>query len=256
MIGRTASGGFLSGGAGIILAQSGIDPILHMMTDTSQPGEISAGQAYLQLEKMAAGVIAKRVKKDHQRILKLVFDQGRREFLHFYDKNYPHFSSLFTEGKYNCVTGTAMYAWVLLRLGYDIKIHETAFHAYLTIHTDKNVYLMDATDPVNGFVEGVVNVGKRELWYTGNELQKGLTFKKVITFRQLCGLQYYNQAVVHFNRRNYSSSIAFLQKAAELYPQSDRITSLMEAARSQNAEVVSYSPASMVVTAGNDPGSE
>jgi hypothetical protein len=205
---------------------------------------------------MAAGVMAKGMKKDHQRILKLVFDQGRREFLHSYDKNYPQFSSLFTEGRYNCVTGTAMYAWVLLRMGYDIKIHETALHAYLTIHTGENVYLMDATDPANGFVAGAVNVGKRELWYTGNELQKGLTFQKVITFQQLCGLQYYNQAVVHFNRRNYNSSLSFLQKAAELYPESDRVISLTESARGQNTEVVSYSPASMVVTASNNSGAE
>jgi hypothetical protein len=115
---------------------------------------------------------------------------------------------------------------------------------------------MDATDPANGFVAGAVNVGKRELWYTGNELQKGLTFLKVITFQQLCGLQYYNQAVVHFNRRNFNSSLSFLQKAAELYPESDRVNNLIEAARSQNPEVGPYSPASMVVTASNNSRAE
>jgi tetratricopeptide (TPR) repeat protein len=193
-----------------------------------------------QLEHLVRQLGNKRKKADHARMVKRVFDEGRRRFLHSYSKNYPHFNQLFTQGSYNCVTGTALYAWVLGRLGYPVQIHETAFHAYLTVRVDHAVYLLDATDPRSGFVNGAAAAGKRALWYAGNELQKGVTFNRPISFRQLCGLQYYNQGVVAFNARDYAGSLVYLRKALELYPESERIANLERQAAQYRREVMAY----------------
>jgi tetratricopeptide (TPR) repeat protein len=121
-----------------------------------------------------------------------------------------------------------------------VQIHETAFHAYLIVRVEHNVYLLDATDPGSGFVNGAVDAGKRALWYTGNELQKGVTFNRQISFRQLCGLQYYNQGVVAFNARDYDASLAYLRKALELYPESERIENLERQAAQYRREMIAY----------------
>jgi tetratricopeptide (TPR) repeat protein len=192
------------------------------------------------LDRLIRQLSKKPKKADHTRMVKRVFDEGRRRFLHSYDKNYPHFNQLFTGGSYNCLTGTALYAWVLERLGYPVQIHETAFHAYLTVQAGHTVYLLDATDPGSGFVAGAAAAGKRALWYTGNELQKGVSFNRLITFRELCGLQYYNQGVVAFNARNYDQSLAFLRKALELYPGSARIAELEQQAAQYRREMMAY----------------
>jgi hypothetical protein len=207
---------------------------------------------FKKLENLAGKLKRGGKRTDHGRILKEVFNQGRRQFLHSYDKNYPHFSSLFTDGSYNCLTGTAMYTWVLERLGYQVQIHETAFHAYLTLCVDNVVYLFDATDAENGFVVGAAAAGKRELWYTGNELGKGVNFRRSISLRQLCGLQYYNQGVVAFNNRDYNRSLNYLQVAQQLYPQSERILQLKERAQEQQREVLAYAAGRTILSASNN----
>lgn len=209
---------------------------------------------FRELDHLVQKLSNKRRKADHTRIIKRVFDEGRRRFLHSYDKNYPHFNQLFTDRSYNCVTGTALYAWVLGQLGYAVQIHETATHAYLTVQTAHNVYLLDATDPGAGFVTGAAAAGKRALWYTGNELQKGASFNHVITFRQLCGLQYYNQGVVAFNARDYDRSLEYLQKALALYPQSARITGLAQRAIQYRREVLAYATGGAAVGTGSRQG--
>jgi tetratricopeptide (TPR) repeat protein len=225
-----------------ILPESGrpgasVDSTLALLLATN-PG---AGELYFrELDQLARQLGKKRKKTDHTRMVKRVFDEGRRRFLHSYDKNYPHFDQLFTEGSYNCLTGTALYAWVLGRLGYPVQIHETAFHAYLTVQAGHTVYLLDATDPSSGFVVGAAAAGKRALWYTGNELQKGVSYNRLVTLRELCGLQYYNQGVVAFNARDYNRSLAYLRKALELYPRSARILDLERQAAQYQREVMAY----------------
>jgi tetratricopeptide (TPR) repeat protein len=231
---QVPAGGFLSrpGEAG---ASADSSLALLLATDPD------AGNVYFrELDRLFGQLGKKRGKADHTRMMKRVFDEGRRRFLHSYDKNYPHFNQLFTEGSYNCVTGTALYAWLLGRLGYPVQIHETAFHAYLVVQAESTVYLFDATDPGSGFVAGAAAAGKRALWYTGNELQKGVSFNRVISFRQLCGLQYYNQGVVAFNARDYDRSLAYLRKALELYPGSERIARLERQAVQLRREVTAY----------------
>jgi tetratricopeptide (TPR) repeat protein len=200
-----------------------------------------AGYSYFrQLDHLVRQLGNKRKNADHARMVKRVFDEGRRRFLHSYNKNYPHFDQLFTQGSYNCVTGTALYAWVLQRLGYPVQIHETAFHAYLTVQVEHTGVPARRHRPQVGLRERGRLRGKRALWYTGNELQKGVTFNRLISFRQLCGLQYYNQGVVAFNARDYDASLAYLRKALELYPESERIANLERQAAHYRREVMAY----------------
>jgi hypothetical protein len=172
--------------------------------------------------------------------LKEVFKQVRQKYLRTY-AIYPSFSQIALTGTYNCLTGSALYGYVFSFLGYPVEFRETSYHAYLRLSLPQEEYLVDATDPLGGFVAGAIKVGERELWYASNELRSGQCFNQSISFRQLCGIQYFNEGVIAFNRRSYSESIAFLQKANHLYPQSQRIQALKTLAQQ-------YSKGSTVAT--------
>jgi tetratricopeptide (TPR) repeat protein len=158
-----------------------------------------------------------------KKYLRWVVQEVRHQFLHHYDL-YPSFHQLFTNGTYNCLSGTALYALVLEQLHYPVEIHETAFHAYLIIRGAKQEFLLDATDAENGFAYYAYQIQAREALYRENERARYQpAFNRVISFQELAGLHYYNEALLQFNAQNYSNSLIFLAKAAQLYPRSERI---------------------------------
>jgi tetratricopeptide (TPR) repeat protein len=158
-----------------------------------------------------------------RKYLKWVVQEVRKQFLHSYDL-YPTFHQLFAGGTYNCLSGTALYGLILQKLHYTVEIHETAFHAYLIIHTPKHKFLVDATDAENGFAYYAYQIQAREALYRENEKARYQpAFNRIINFYELAGLHYYNEAILQFNAQNYNESIEFLEKAAQLYPRSERI---------------------------------
>lgn len=171
-----------------------------------------------------------RIKSD-RRYLKWVFDQVKKEFLHQYE-TYPAFYKTFTEKTYNCLSGTALYAILLQRLGYTTEVHETAFHAYLLVKINKRQFLMDATDPENGFLSDIMMIKQREQLYRQNEQAKNQpAFNRTIQLIELAGLQYYNEAMLQYNKQNYAESAQLLDKAMRLYPRSERIAILQGSAK-------------------------
>ena len=171
-----------------------------------------------------------RIKSD-RRYLKWVFDQVKKEYLHQYE-TYPAFYKTFTQKTYNCLSGTALYSLLLQRLGYTTEIHETAFHAYLLIKINKRQFLVDATDPENGFISDIMMIKQREQLYRQNEQAKNQpAFNRPIKLIELAGLQYYNEAMLQYNKQNYAQSAQLLDKAMRLYPRSERIAILQSSAK-------------------------
>lgn len=156
-----------------------------------------------------------------------IFQQTQKKYLQRYEA-YPTFTALFGgQATYNCLSGTAVYAWVLNRLGFEAEIRETNLHVYLRVKTVRSSYLIDATDPQNGFVsDDELQITRRELWYASNELKRGKPCNISITLRQLAGLQYFNEAVKAFNKRDYQACTQHLQKADLLYAGSAKIAHL------------------------------
>ncbi|QHT68256.1 hypothetical protein GXP67_17220 [Rhodocytophaga rosea] len=168
--------------------------------------------------------------KSERRYLKWVFDQVKNEFFHEYEM-YPAFYRTFTQKTYNCLSGTALYALFLQKLGYTVDIHETALHAYLLVKINKRQFLMDATDPENGFISDLIMIKQREQMYRQNEQAKNQpAFNRNIQLIELAGLQYYNEAMLQYNKQNYKESAQLLEKAIRLYPRSERIAILQTSA--------------------------
>jgi hypothetical protein len=178
--------------------------------------------------------------RSDKKYLRWVYDQVRFEFFRQYQP-YPRFDQLFSNGLYNCLSGTAIYGLLLQQLGYAVEIHETAFHAYLLVKLPKKNFLIDATDPLNGFIIDQYSIKQRELMYKQSELAKHQpAFNRVISFAELAGLQYYNEATLQYNQQHYIQSGNLLNKAFLLYSRSERISYLQTTSvRNQQAKGVS-----------------
>jgi hypothetical protein len=173
--------------------------------------------------------------KSELTFLRFVFTNVHSKYLKHY-QNPEGFSGIFNNKNYNCVSGTALYAYLLDQLGYCISIIETRFHLFLTIEINGNSRVMiETTDPFDGFIISDESVEKRINTYLLNE-RTVLKEKEVIappfseqevfqfiSFKDLGGLHYYNKAVNLVNRGEYAQAVPVLKKAQLLYSSSERI---------------------------------
>jgi hypothetical protein len=169
--------------------------------------------------------------KSEQDFLEHVFYKIHKKHLKKYEA-YKSFNSLLENGKYGCLTGTALYAVLLYKLGFDYRIVETNYHIYLLATTEEGEILMESTDAFNGFVSNPKEIKERikvsleEQVAEVNEYQYTLNIYNQINLTELIGLQYYNQAVNSYNHQNISESLYQLNEAAKYYP-SPRIVELL-----------------------------
>lgn len=188
----------------------------------------SEKQLYLdRFHTLCLNLQAKKSKKiSDRRFLQFVFEEVRKDFFRYYSP-YPSFHKLFSDSTYNCLTATALYTLVLQQFNYQVYIHETAFHAYLVVKSRNGQFLIDATDPEGGFVAYSERIKQREEFYRQSERANYQPhLNRIITLKELCGLQYYNEATLEFNKQNYAKSTELLEKAAYLYKRSERIKAL------------------------------
>lgn len=158
--------------------------------------------------------------------LKHLFKKTHQQFLTEF-KEYASFSDLLNEGKYNCLTGTALYAVLLQHFEIPYQIIETNYHIFLMAETSQGRVLLEATDPVHGFIDRASEIEKRITKYQQNVVQRTDTDKRYYQFSfdmygavnldQMLGLLYYNQAIKAYNQHHWIESVAALDKAYALY---------------------------------------
>jgi hypothetical protein len=137
------------------------------------------------------------------------------------------FRETINSGKYNCLTGTALYGVLLDYFDIEYSIIETNYHIFLLASTSEGTVLFEATDPVHGFVSDPDEVKNRILYYkqnviepeTNNRKYYEYTFElyKAVTLAQTKGLMYYNLSIDAYNRQNFESAIHHLAMALDLY---------------------------------------
>lgn len=174
--------------------------------------------------------------KSDELFLKHVFYTVHRKMLGEYEQ-YVTFSEIFKkEKKYDCVTGTALYALILDELGIDFQVHETDYHVYLVAYSGEKEYLFESTDALAGFAWDPKEIAERrafvnqesvrintELAMTGlasnEDAEQGATYiDNVVNLRQLAGLHYYNQALKRFNTNDHKEAYKMIIIAQGIYP--------------------------------------
>ncbi len=162
---------------------------------------------------------------DDLKFLEKAFYKVHRKELGWYE-NYISLSQTFETKKYDCLTGTALFALILDQMEIEYEILEFDFHIFLLAKANGNQVLMEATDPINGFVTDKAAIQERiknaELSVEVSSVYNKTYQKNVIDLTSLAGLQYYNLAVDLFNKKEYKKASLFIQKADLLYS-SERI---------------------------------
>jgi hypothetical protein len=165
--------------------------------------------------------------KDDVHFLKSVFTKTHKEYLRIYDVD-ASFSQLIDEGKYNCLTGTAIYGLLLTHLRYDFRIIETNYHIFLVVNCATGKIIFEATDPVMGFISDQSVVEKRLKAYEQNSQRSNTTKDKNIysynfqlfdevSLKEMLGLLHYNEAVKAFNDHQLPTTVFYLDRAIRFY---------------------------------------
>jgi len=171
--------------------------------------------------------------KNTLKFCRTLFYKTRQEFLRDYTQ-YASFGETLSKGKYNCLTGTALYAMLLEHFNFEYTIIETNYHIFLLATTDEGVALFEATDPLHGFVTNRQEIEKRIEQYKQNIIQPVAGGKKKyyeynvnlyqqVSLDQMSGLLHYNFSIEAYNQQNFQEAIHHLDKALDLYS-SPRIT--------------------------------
>lgn len=173
--------------------------------------------------------------KDRLDFLRYVYFKVHRKYLGRYQSP-ATFRELMENKKYDCLTGTALYAIVFEKLGVSPDIVETTYHVYLTLNVDGSMVLIESTSPLGGFITDgeLINQALQqyqqdsggENWSYQDYYQPAQTVNNKITLRELAGLQYFNQAVADYNDKKLSSALKQLATALSYYP-SDRLKEMM-----------------------------
>ena len=168
--------------------------------------------------------------------LEWAFYYVHRKKLGWYE-NYVSFGDIFMGKKYDCLTGTILYSYLLDKLGYKFSIYEMDYHIFMVVHLDDKNVLLEATDPLNGYINDSTQIRERidQFIADGNsiidirgvgEIQKDRqgsnAVRAKVDLHRLAGLQYFNLAVKAYSNEQFDEAHSYILKAEMLYP-SDRI---------------------------------
>ena len=174
--------------------------------------------------------------RSEKRFLSFFFYKVHRQFLKHYE---PHTTlyNLLEDGKYDCVTGSALYALLLDALAIPYQVQEFPYHVYLMVPTeDQDTIMIESTDPQYGFVTDAAEQAQRYSFYsqtnqpaTDTHFQYDFAIGGSIGLTELAGLSYFNEAVEHYNRHEFPQAMQLLQKASHLYasPRTEAFRSLV-----------------------------
>jgi len=214
------------GGRGIrpVSLDSATHYYLDMFVRTSKSGYSDYSRLHTLLDKLGA---KKDATKSESEFLRTLFFKTHQMVLKQY-VDFAPFHKLLDEGKYNCLTGTALYGLLLHHFGYDFKIIETNYHIFLLVNTERQDFLFEATDPLNGFVTDENEIQQKIADYKSQTVQRdntsGRTYYQYsielfnqVSLHQLPGLLYYNESVDAYNRQELSRSVKLLEAASKVY---------------------------------------
>lgn len=188
---------------------------------------------------LKSGLMEKPPKKQ----LKTLYKQVHGTYLDKYELE-NNFSAIFQDGRYNCVSGSALYASIFTCVGIPFAIQEYPTHVNLVAYPNGEQIAVETTDPATGYMV-ISDKMKREYadYLRDNKLiseaeynqgpeavfQANYFDSEVIDFRQLAGIQYYNNALYASEREENLTAMDLAVKAYVLYPTDITLFALLSA---------------------------
>ncbi|MFA0961849.1 hypothetical protein AB9P05_08570 [Roseivirga sp. BDSF3-8] len=163
--------------------------------------------------------------------LSKLFYKTHKKFLRNY-KAVVAYDRLILSGDYNCISGTALYAVVFDALEIPYTIYESDDHVFLMVQAGEERYLIESTDPLNGFIadetiiarhvenisNGLVSVFPTSVGSSEGLAQGKPGVQELPGLAALAGLQYYNEAVIHYREGKLSEAYRLALRGYQFYP--------------------------------------
>jgi hypothetical protein len=181
-------------------------------------------------------------KKNSKRV-KYVYENVHQAFLTKYQaKN--HFSEIFENGYYNCVSATALYSMAFDYFQIPYAIKEKPNHVYPVAYPQSDLVVVETTNPMVGSIAFsdqfkrlyVENLRKQKL-VSNQEVQNTDPTKLFdqyffraetnITLDQLVGIQYMNNGIFKFEDDDFINSYKLWEKAYLFYKTDQVINGLV-----------------------------
>lgn len=88
-------------------------------------------------------------KKSNDKKIRIIFEDTHEKYFKKYEL-LASFDQIFDDGRYNCVSASALYAYIFDRVNIDYKIISEPNHVYLIADTTASQIIVESTDPING----------------------------------------------------------------------------------------------------------
>lgn len=206
-----------------------IDPLQILMSLGNGASKTRYANAKWSIDQFLMEISGKFAKiSDEGKKVKFLTSEVPKQFLKTYAIQ-TDFHYIFENGEYNCVSGTALYALIFDKLAIPYIIKETPNHVYLVAYPKTLGIMVESTMPKNGYympkskeVQTMVDLLVSYEMITQEELTKNghlsvfnnyFYTDKVITIKELTGLQYFNDAIVEIRLGNSPQSFSAIDKA-------------------------------------------
>ncbi|MBX2954670.1 MAG: hypothetical protein KF846_00845 [Cyclobacteriaceae bacterium] len=180
--------------------------------------------------------------RKNDRQVKFVYDNIHKKFLQKYEER-NKYEEIFSNGFYNCVSASALYALAFDRLKIPYTIKEKPTHVYLIAYPGAENIMIETTTPVGGFYQistpfkqNFVKTLKDQKLISAQEFNAydvNVLFERYyfgkqeeINLLQLVGLHYLNDGLYKMDDGLAESALHQFEKAFLFYP-SDRTGYLM-----------------------------
>ncbi len=175
----------------------------------------------------------KNFQKGEDQRIKFAYDEIHKNLLNQYELE-AYFPDLVRKGTYNCVTGTALVAYAMerFRIPYEIKL--IPGHVYLVAYPLTHPIRVEVTTPAEGTLEYNDSFKKTFVDYltanklvaksdietksTGQIFKENIDKNETISFSQILGAQYFNQALYAFDKEQMTEAFENVEKAIEYFP--------------------------------------
>lgn len=170
-----------------------------------------------------------KAKKEQKRI-KFIYDELHSEFFKKYNLN-SYFNNIFEDGTYNCVTASALYAYVFDELDIPYHVKETPSHVFLIAYPNTYKIYLETTVPgeygfivpqesdIKKIIDELISyklITEDEVYEKGGYMKFYEQFyygNEFIKKNSLIGMQYYNKGLTYLEVNNYDNAINSLKKS-------------------------------------------
>lgn len=148
--------------------------------------------------------------KNDKIFIQKVFNFLHQKYLRNYHKT-ANFVQIITQKRYNCVSGTALIGYFLEQFGYVCNYYEAQKHVFLIVQiTDEDRLLVEST----AFFSGSLIDDEKQINMKLADYQPITQIQAI----HLVGLQFYNVAVLAYEKQDYLKTLTFSNKAYYFYP--------------------------------------